>query len=171
MGGEIKHDPQADIDKSIEESKAPWWIDIYRKLFPDLKDMVYVGHDGWAQRQGIDRIVFLNTGRIYYINEKVRYKDYGDILIEFISNSKEMTSGWAEKDLICDFILYVVLPSKKALLIPYQSFKRLWKKYRDLWIEKYRSSSPNEGYDTLNVHVPKEEFFTALREAIAVKWV
>ncbi len=84
---------------------APWWENVYREAFPSMLRMEYE-YDALAQRRGIDRRIYLKSGKQYVIDEKVRGKDYSDILLEYWSDYEHRIRGWAVKDLDCDFIAY-----------------------------------------------------------------
>jgi hypothetical protein len=55
---------------------------MYRKAFPKLASAVAIREDGWAQRAGVDRVLTLECGRVYSVDEKVRTSDWPDILLE-----------------------------------------------------------------------------------------
>ena len=91
------HDMGRSLAISRSYESARWWPEVYRKAFPSMKAYISVRDDGWAQRAGIDRYVVLESGRIIPIDEKVREKDYGDILLERWSNEERKIPGWVHK--------------------------------------------------------------------------
>ena len=130
-----------DFDKSLEmsqaQSDAPWWIDVYRKAFPDMAAAVNVRDDGWAQRGGIDRVITLNSGKTLTVDEKVRDKDYPDFCLEYWSSIQSKTPGWVAKDLACDFIAYAFIPSATCYLLPFQTLRRAWRENHKIWVKTY----------------------------------
>lgn len=64
----------------------------------------------WEQRNTKIDYVFNAKGRPLYVEAKIRLKDYGDLLLETVSNVKFKTPGW--------------LHSSKADLLAYCTFKR-----------------------------------------------
>lgn len=85
---------------------ADWWLQIYRRAFPRLASAVSVRDDGWAQRGGIDRILTLECGRTFTVDEKVRMENWPDVLLEQWSDEARRVPGWIQKPLACDFIAY-----------------------------------------------------------------
>ena len=156
---------------SQEQADAPWWIDVYREAFPDLASTVCVRNDGWAQRGGIDRVITLNSGKTLTVDEKVRDKDYPDILLEYWSSKEHKTPGWVAKDLACDFIAYAFIPSATCYLLPFQTLRRAWRKHHKEWVNTYyKAEAKNKGYTTISVCVPIEILMASLNDAMKVKW-
>lgn len=158
-------------DRSRAQSDAPWWLDVYREAFPDLCSAVYVAADGWAQRGGIDRVLTLASGRTITVDEKVRDKDWPDILLEYWSDRDRKIVGWVAKDLACDFIAYAFIPSETCYLLPFATLRRAWKQNRMEWCRRYRRvEAQNAGYTTVSVAVPKDVLFQALAGAMMIQW-
>lgn len=91
---------------SDQFTDADWWLPIYRRAFPRLASAVSVRQDGWAQRGGIDRVLTLECGRIFTIDQKVRMENWPDVLLEQWSDEGRRVPGWIQKPLACDFIAY-----------------------------------------------------------------
>jgi len=170
---------------SHAQEDAPWWQDVYRSAFPDLQSMVSVRQDGWAQRGGIDRVLTLSSGKTYSVDEKVRYKDYGDVLLEFWSvfrgnypDGRGEKKGWVAQDLACDFIAYAVVPTQRCLLLPFQTLRSAWRANHKVWVNLARSQSDgfrlsiadNGMYQTVSVCVPQDCLLSALRDAMIIPW-
>lgn len=165
------HDFQERLQYSHDQSEAPFWKEIYIRAFPGMKEMIDVRKDGWAQRGGIDRVIVTDTGRTWTIDEKVRSKDYGDILLEFISNDSTKSPGWVVKDLACDFIAYAVVPKKQCFLLPVLPLQRAWAQHNAVWLQKYGIKSAQNGfYNTLNCPVPYPELMRKISEAMFFKY-
>lgn len=159
------------LQKSHEQADAPWWLEVYREAFPSLMSSVCVRDDGWAQRGGIDRVLTLKCGRTVTVDEKVRYTDYPDILLEVWSDEARKVRGWVAKDLACDFIAYAFVPSQTCYLIPFLNLRAAWRKNRLAWMKAHRHvRAQNAGYVTLSVAVPIDELMTALSDAMRVSW-
>src|ERR1043165_1536712 len=115
------HDFNESLAKSHAEQDAPYWQIVYRKAFGDrLQTIQNVRNDGWAQRGGIDRLLMLTDGTVLKVDEKVREKDWPDVLLEIWSDRDRRKEGWALKDLTCDFIAYAFVPSQTCYLFPWQ---------------------------------------------------
>lgn len=109
-------------------------MDIYRRAFPKLASAVAVRDDGWAQRGGIDRVLTLECGRTFAVDEKVRTSEWPDILLERWSDKERRIPGWVQKPLACDFIAYAFAPSGVVYLLPVQLLQRAWRLNGKEWI-------------------------------------
>ena len=146
------HDFTDQLTYSHAQANQPWWETVYRKAFPRLATMACVRDDGWAQRGGIDRVVVLDTGKCFSIDEKVRKTDYGDILLELWSNHERKDKGWALKDLACDYIAYAVVPTETCYLLPVPEMQRATREHMRHWVDMYGwRDAQNAGYMTRSV--------------------
>ena len=149
---------------------APWWIDMYRRAFPKLASAVAVRNDGWAQRGGIDRVLTLDCGRTYTVDEKVRMEDWPDILLERWSDEARRVPGWVQKPLACDFIAYAFAPSGVCYLLPVVPLQRAWRQHGKEWIRLYGTRrAQNVGYVSVSVPVPKDVLMRAIADAMIVR--
>lgn len=164
------HDFAASLALSESYADAPWWLDIYRRAFPNLMTAVSVRNDGWAQRGGIDRVLTLACGRTYTVDEKVRANDWPDILLEQWSDEARRAPGWIQKPLACDFIAYAFVPSRRCYLLPVVPLQRAWRMQGKRWIRSYgQRRARNPGYISASVPVPIEVLLPAIAEAMLVR--
>lgn len=177
----MQHEFAASLKKSHEQESAEWWPRVYRSAFPTLATMTSVRQDGWAQRGGIDRVLTLASGKTLSVDEKVRYKDYDDVLLEYWSvwrDGRGVDPGWIAKDLACDYIAYAWVPTERCLLLPFQELRRAWKKNRLEWVglgEKgargfFIADADNKTYKTRSVCVPCGVLMDAIRDAMLISW-
>lgn len=165
------HDFHESLAKSHAQADAGWWLDVYRKAFPNLETMMCVRNDGWAQRGGIDRVLTLSSARTVRIDEKVREKDWPDILLEYWSDVDRRIPGWCAKELACDYIAYAFVPSQVCYLIPFLELRRAWQQNGKKWVSQYGyRDAKNKGYVTRSCPVPTEVLFDALKAAMRVEW-
>ena len=165
------HSFSESLRRSQAYEDAPWWFEVYRRAFPDLKAAVSVRADGWAQRGGIDRVLTLGCGKTLTVNEKVREKVYQDILLERFSDEAAKAPGWIQKKLACDYIAYAFVPITTCYLLPTLTLQRAWQMHGRKWISEYRPiRAHNERYVTLSVGVPIEVLFKAINDAMRVCW-
>jgi len=163
---------------SKQYERARWWEPVYRKAFPSFHSMMSVRSDGWAQRGGIDRVVQLKSGKTVLIDEKVRSKSYGDILLERWSSKERKTKGWIQKDLATDYIAYAFVPDQRCYMLPFLSLRKAWILKGRAWIASAENSrngyrivlAKNHGYTTESVAVPIPDLLAALAEAQIVNW-
>lgn len=164
------HDFATSLALSESHANAPWWLDIYRRAFPNLVSAVSVRNDGWAQRGGIDRVLTLACGRTYTVDEKVRSNDWPDILLEQWSDEARRSPGWVQKPLACDFIAYAFAPSRKCYLLPVAPLQRAWRQRGRQWVERFgQRRARNPGYVSASVPVPIETLMPAMAEAMLIK--
>ena len=166
----MNHNFSDSLRKSHEASNLPIWEEFYRKVFLDFQQRIYHGKNGHHQHAGIDVSVILNNSKQVLIDEKSRWEEYGDILIEFVSSDKGKTPGWAEKELLCDYICYVVHPSRRCHLLPAIQLQLAWKKNKEDWIKKYGTIPVrNDGYRTINCPVPTDVLFDQMVKVLTVE--
>lgn len=174
--GAVVHDFQQSLDLSEQYADAPWWERVYRNAFPSFHSTMVVRKDGWAQRGGIDRKVWLASGKEYSIDQKVRGKDWPDFCLEYYSDQRRQTPGWVAKDLACDFIAYAFIPSQRCYLLPFAQLRLAWYTHGREWMEKARRGTykrilaQNQGYITESVGVPIPTVMKALEDAMVVDW-
>ena len=150
---------------------APWWETVYTRAFPRMRSMVCVRDDGWAQRGGIDRMITLSCGRTIPVDEKVRKKDWPDILLERWSDEARQIPGWIQKPLACEFIAYALIPSQRCYLLPTLILQAAWRHYGRDWCNKYRHiRAQNNGYVTESIAVPTDIVLAAIGRSICVTW-
>ena len=170
-GMKLQHNFAESLAKSHEAEDAEWWDAVYRQAFPALSCHMSVRGDGWAQRGGIDRVITLNSGKTLTVDEKVRYSEYDDILLERWSNEAKKVPGWVQKDLACDYIAYAFVNSQRCYLLPFPQLRLAWLRNGRDWIAKYpRIAADNGSYITASVAVPIPVLFDALNKAMKVYW-
>ena len=164
---------------SERQSDAPWWELVYREAFPTFEAMAIVRRNGWAQESGIDRVITLASGKTITVDEKVRDKDWPDILLEYLSNVERKRPGWVVKDLACDFLAYAFVPTSTCYLLPFPTLRTAWRKNGQRWVDNARAAQRgyrivdawNEpGYTTRSVAVPIPEVMQALSNAMIIHW-
>lgn len=167
----VVHDFNERLAFSHEHEAAGWWEGVYRKAFPGIQSINSVRNDGWAQRAGIDRILVLNSGKVIKVDEKVRSKDFFDILLERWSDEARGRPGWVQKPLDCDFIAYAFAKSGLCYLLPTLLLQRAWREFGRHWIDTYKEvRAQNRGYVTVSVPVPTDVLLDAIRECIVVSF-
>lgn len=166
-----EHSFSRSLALSEEYAEAGWWLDVYRRALPRLASAVSVRGDGWAQRGGIDRLLTLSCGRTYSVDEKVRTRDWPDILLEQWSDEARRSPGWIQKPLACDFIAYAFAPSGVCYLLPVPALQRAWRHHGREWLQLYGTRRAyNHGWVSVGVPVPKDVLLQAMAEAMIVSW-
>jgi hypothetical protein len=161
---------------SKAHTKSPWWDACYKKAFPTLLQSITVDNDGWAQRSGIDRILMLECGRVIKVDEKVREKDYGDILLEIYSDMRAKKYGWAIKSLDCEFIAYAIAPANKCYLFPTLILQKTLRDNKEKWKKLAREGlsgfsfkeAKNTNWTTLNLAVPSNILMESMKDSLLI---
>jgi hypothetical protein len=172
-----------DFDDDLKFSHScedlPCWEQIYRAAFPTMLTMTSHRQDGDHQRLGVDRTIVLANSKTIKIDEKARRENYGDIALEFISNDKKKTPGWVEKDLLCDYIAYAIMPVGIAYLLPVLQLQLAWSEKKEEWLAKAENpkekkfkicKARNYGYTTHSLALPVEILFPAIGAAFRVNF-
>lgn len=161
-----------DLEYSQEKSLEPFWDAIYKKAFPEMEWHQPCNDNGNGQYRGIDRVVYLRSGKVIFVDEKKRRKTYPDIALEVkhkFEGGKE-SSGWMEKGLLIDFLAYAFIPIKTAYLFPWQLLKRTWEAHKKPWIKQYGLiPAENPGYTTYSVPVPIEILLNKLKVSMIIE--
>jgi hypothetical protein len=166
----------------------PEWCAAYRKVWPDLAEIIDMRHPGVHQKQGVDRVVILANGKVMTIDEKVRREHWDDVLVEIWSVYERRVPGWTiDPGKKCSHIAYLTLPTRTCILIPYDELRRATIANRSEWerkagpipAEPRRSYGTdgfcwipgrNEGWITWSIGVPREVIQRAILAAMVVTW-
>ena len=170
------HSFATSLRRSETQVDAAWWEAVYRKAFPTMAAMVPIRQDGWAQRGGIDRIIVLASGKEIKIDEKVRQRDFNDVLLEYWSNTERRIPGWVAKDLACDFVAYAYLETQRCFLLPFLLLRRAWKQHGREWVSRAEKEeegykkvvAQNQGYTTTSVAVSWDILYQAISDAMVI---
>lgn len=162
------HDFQERLEYSATLSDEPAWIAFYQRIWPNMIMAIRIDKDSKFQRWGIDRMIYLENGKEFSIDEKKRDKDWGDFLLEEWSAClfdstinrviKGMKKGWSlDEEKRCDFIAYSIPSSGKCFLLPFEILRVTCVANLKVWKAKpgkYPKIAQNQGYQTVNVAVP-----------------
>jgi hypothetical protein len=183
------HDFGQQLAYSHSRADAPYWPEIYRQAFPDMATCLDLRHDGWHQRAGRDRAIVLTSGRMIYVDEKVRSENYDDILIEVWSqyplagdkpypHLAGAVAGWGTKPLDCDFLAYAFERSQVCYLLPFLGIRAAWQKHGAMWRGKAQHQEGgfrwvralNRTYATISIAVPTKFLQDCVNDALTVCW-
>lgn len=172
------HDFDRSLHYSHHQQDAYWWEVVYKRAFPTLVGMQDVRQDGWAQRAGIDRRLLLADASYIDIDEKVRDKDYGDVLLEVWSDFDRRKPGWIQKPLAIDYLAYAIKESATVYLFPFRLLQATFAQHRDEWSayckEQRRGyktvDAQNRGYVTRSLVLPTADLLDAMRDCMVYEW-
>jgi len=149
-----------------------WLNTLYRQAFPHLR-RIEGNTDLATQFEGVDKRFYCRNPRPYRIEEKLRYTDYGDLLLEDYSNYTTKRPGWArDTQKTTEFLAYIIVPSKALWIVRYPALRQYFlANYVGLY-ERYVKQSKTGDYvwgktptrdgclpfQTANIPVPIKEF-------------
>ncbi len=180
----VVHSFQNQLEYSAALSDESSWVEFYRRLWPNIVTAVRIDKNSQFQKWGIDREIYLSNGKRFSIDEKKRKLDYGDLLLEEWSvcdydwdNKKVIRGkkvGWAiDPDKRCDFVAYAVQSSGRCYLLPFELTRQTCIHNFPKWRQNtswYPKAAKNDGYTTVNVAVPFQEFRVRLWEQMHRKF-
>lgn len=157
---------QVNWDEKIEDKLK----EFYNSLFPDLIKIVKIKKGSNIDKEGIDRILELKDKKIF-IQEKIRDKDWGDLLVEFV-HSKNKTDnpwkfgkrGWYFKLKNVHLLFYIVpnkiyvVNSKKLRKFIIENWKEIKKRdWKIAWNPEgsYYTYNKSIGWEEINPNVYK----------------
>lgn len=169
------HNFDDSLQVSHDAADSPLWEEIYRKAFPDFLIMADHRNDGYWQRLGIDRSITLNSSKQILVDEKVRRKDYGDILLEYMSSEEAQTPGWVCKPLLADYIAYCIIPARIVYMLPVIQLQMAWLANGEQWKYVYgkceaKNNTRGITWTTLNCPVPVDVLFSAIGSMLRIKY-
>lgn len=159
MGQPIINDFHADLEYSMDDEL---FNKFYRKQFAGIKEIRF--EDSMEkQLKGIDKTLIFESGYQVTVDEKKRRVDYGDILLELISNKKTNRRGWLYTAQ-CDYIAYAVVPAKVIYFLPTTLLKMVWYENGNQWEKLFKKvEAINNGYITVSIPIPTNILLETLK--------
>ncbi len=147
------HDYNQDIKKS-ERNAIP--DSFYQSLFGAGIEIRTIPRNHKLQTKGrIDKLIKLPCGKIITIEEKVRFKQYPDLLIEEYSSEEKKTDGWINKPTLAEYLVYYFKNTGAALIYKMPDLQNEWKERQDeLKALGTERRAFNTNYTTLNWSIP-----------------
>ena len=156
----MTHDFHSDLQRSMLPSGDRRTEEILREFFGSPRDFALdwsprrrpYGHDCEARA----------WGSYYTIEEKRRTVDYGDVLLENVSNNRTGTPGWTRKCGNVDYVLFI-FPGKRWEIFPGAALKVAFLSNVDEWLKKFGvTEARNKTYSTLNIAIPTSDLIESL---------
>jgi len=174
-GGMKLHNFHASLAASHLAEDLPFWEEVYRKAFPDMRAMINHREDGDHQRAGIDRSIILGNSKQILVDEKTRWKVYEDIALEVWSDKDRLSPGWVCKPLLADYIAYAIAPLGRCYLLPVIQLQEAWRVNGGEWSDRYFHPCANNELDgrtwvTESVAVPVDILFSAIGKCLRVSF-
>ena len=157
-------DFDTDLQYSLDSQEDILFDNFYRRVFPQLKSIEFV-KELTLQKKGFDKIIELESGKKFYIDEKKRRKDWGDILLEIWSNKEMKKKGWFVTS-EADYIVYAFMESQVVYVLPLL-LMRMWAWKDKKYFMSFKSvESVNKNYTTVCKAIPTELLLTAIKDII-----
>jgi len=162
------NDFHADLRYSHSQEVEDFWLSVYKSMFLDFHHVETVKDKKW-QFKGVDRVVYLSNGHFVHVEEKMRRKFYGDILLEYIANDRTKSVGWIEKPLNVDYLIYGIIDDRKnirrAYVFPWAILQKAWRINKAKWVDSFGTiSAKNRGYNTLSCPVPEKTLLSVIAQ-------
>lgn len=136
----------------------------YFNQFPHLVKIMPVT-DIHLQKSGVDKILILDGGKQIYVDEKIRRKDYKDILLEEYSDFDRKVNGWLSRKKYTDYISYIIPSSGIIYFLPFLLLQKVWVNHYKRLLSAYgRKFALNRGYRTSSIPVPPGVLFNLLKK-------
>ncbi len=101
-----------------------------RKLFPTATKVERTG-DSTLQKEGIDYVLWFSSAVTAGVQLKTRDREYGDVFLEKISNTRKNTPGWI-KTCKAMYIAYL-FPGGRLLMLPTLLLQNAYEKHKGEW--------------------------------------
>jgi hypothetical protein len=162
----MKNDFANDLRFSLDSSNDDFINKTYQKIFPHVIEIQKVT-DLKLQKSGVDKIFITDSGKAILVDEKIRRKWYGDILLEEFSDYERKTKGWIGREKHTDYIAYIILPTKTLYLLPFLLLQKVWIENYDYWLKEYgRRYAINESWKTSNIPIPTNVLLNKIRDSM-----
>jgi len=150
-----------DYYQSLKQSEAVIPDNFYQSIFGRSSIVKTIPANTQLQMiHGIDKTIILPNQSTVNIEEKIRYKDYSDFLIEITSNVELNTPGWIEKESLADYLVYFIQPTKTVYVMKFKDIQAEWRKHKLLWSmlfpthTTYSRTSYGNIYTVKNIAIP-----------------
>lgn len=165
------NDFRTDLAFSNEDQQL---ISFYHQQFPTLVK-VHPVEDLELQKQGVDKILELESGKEIWIEEKSRRTNYDDIFIEMWSTypdpGKIGSVGWIGRHKKSDYLVYQ-FPNGEIFLFPFLLLQKAYLRNADEWLKTYGERFVrNPGYRSSGIPVPKPVLLEAIKNEMAYSMV
>ena len=130
---------------------------LYYKIFGEGITIKVCARDTTEQTEDrIDKVITLPGGKVIKVEEKLRLKDYNDLLIEETSCVETGSPGWIVKPSMADYLVYYVVPSHQAHIYRMADIQSEWQSRQDdlKVIGTKRIACSSTMYHTLNWSLP-----------------
>lgn len=149
-------------NESVKIEKDFWFQNRLHNLYRFIWDgdiEIEIVQDKERQIRGIDKIIHFVTGQVLHIDEKIRSKEYPDILLERWSNQEKRIPGWLfREESDTDYYVYCFKSVGICFLIPAHEVK-VWANANEEVLKTFQVvQAPNHDYTTISYAIPISKF-------------
>jgi len=162
----------AAIEKNASDKVNKYTLEKLSSLYPGYT--ISTCNDSIKQKLGVDKILS-NGEKSVYIEEKIRYRNYGDILIELIGDNRYYLKrrdalGWSLRDNMTDILVYYYQDTNTGYILSWKKFQRMVFRNLPIWFDyakknkngfalkkTYNDYKGNQWY-SLNLAIPLHVF-------------
>jgi len=150
---------------NVNNSQRQWILGKYKLAFPHAQQFIECTVKD-SQKKGIDYYALFNENKVLFIEEKVRWKSYPDILIEEYANWEMKILGWGlDITKKSHYLAYIVIPRHEIFIFYYPALRQFFITNHDFLLAKYDREfgetydySGRLSYQTSNIPVPLNAF-------------
>ncbi|MDX0604904.1 hypothetical protein GOD78_18240 [Sinorhizobium medicae] len=146
MRQRLPRDYAADHLTSLKHYRSEWYGAVMEAMFG--RNCIWSPvNDVARQKSGIDVSVTNWLGQQFFVDDKFRSKDYGDLLVETMSDRLNRRLGWMIKHgMRCDWLHYAILPSRISYFVAYRAFRIAFAAHQE-WMEFARTRRHGFSFD------------------------
>lgn len=140
-----------------ERNATPYVIEWIQKT---LNLPILMEVNDYAQKElDIDLYAPLEEGEFLTFENKIRFKEYNDVLIETVSNMNTLSEGWiyASKADYLVYVFYLNKIIKKGYIFNLPKLREWWEKTGRLTKYPIKYGKTSDLYKTQNVAVPERD--------------
>lgn len=142
----------------------------YLKNYPFPLSGVKITRDDETQKKGFDKRISFHDGRSFIIEEKVRYKDYGDVFVERWEDKPVGKVGWAwDTELICDYVAYAIWPASLCIFINFKELQTRLIENEAVYMRRRQFENPEGGYLSTGPTLSFEEIRAQIPDALFIE--
>jgi len=134
--------------------------------------------DKRLQKNGVDKLMFVNSQQPISIEEKIRRFTRNDILVELIGDhryylKKDFALGWGLRDYKTDLLLYYFEDTNTGYVFNWKKFQKAFLKNLPIWHDfakkrlfgfSLHKAYNDRGYHSINIAIPKDRMIEAYIE-------
>jgi hypothetical protein len=150
---------------SLNQEQRQWILSKYKLAFPHAERFVECT-TAQRQKEGVDYYALFADGSPIFIEEKIRWEKYPDLLIEEYANWQKKSLGWGlDTNKKTHYLTYIITPTQEMFIFYFPALQKFFIQKHQSFLNKYGRKF-GKTYDdyghllyvTSNIPVPWQEF-------------